>query len=431
MKTLVTPAFPLFACGTGDKDVDTRLAASPEASVTPDFPDTQPRLAVTDDAPESLVPAFDENYNPRMLTLAREAQRLTQAALAEAVGVSQPLVARWEDDTTDSHDRRCPSPDQAERLGEVLTVDPDLFFLGSDFRVRGSGLMRDYGSEFYHRSRQKARRSDIKAIHARCRLTELRVERLLRGSESTEDMIPDIDPDDHAGDIERVATLARLRMGLASGPIRDLTELIERNGGLIIDRDLEADGMDALCRWVEGLPKLFYLNGDAPGDRMRWSLAHELGHTVMHFGRDVEFRLAEEQANAFAGAFLMPVNDVRRDFACRVDLDRLAQLKRKWRVSMQALAYRAHRLGCIDATRFKSIFTQMSRRGWRKTEPVSVSRESPLGYKRLIRQHQDAGFSPNDLARILLLPASSVNELLIDSNSPDWREDGVRLRLAR
>lgn len=374
-----------------------------------------------DDAKELDVPLLDNLYNPNMLTLAREACGLTQTALAEAMEVSQPLVAHWERDTSDG---RTPNPEQAARLASLLRIDPDALFLGH-------GLSRDYGSEFYHRARQKTRRGDIKIIHARCRLTELRVRRLLHDAEAPEDFIPDIDPDNHAGDIEKVATLARLRMGLPTGPVADLTELIERNGGLIVDRELEAEGMDALCRWVEGLPKLFYLNGSVSGDRMRWSLAHELGHTVMHFGRDVEFRLAEEQANAFAGAFLMPASEVRRDFMGRVDLDRLAQLKRKWRVSMQALAYRAHRLGCIDATRFKSIFKQMSRRGWRKTEPVKIPRESPLGFKRLIRQQLDEGFSHEAMARILLMPLPELDKLLIDVNSPDWREDGVRLRLAR
>jgi len=377
--------------------------------------------AVKDDAKEFDVPLLNNLYNPRMLTLAREARGLTQTALAQAMEVSQPLVALWE---READDGRTPNPEQATRLASLLLIDPDAFFVGH-------GLSRDYGSEFYHRARQKTRRNDIKAIHARCRLTELRVERLLQGTQAPEDYIPDIDPDNHAGDIEKVATLARLRMGVPTGPVADLTELIERNGGLVMDRDLEAEGMDALCRWIEGLPKLFYLNGDTPGDRMRWFLAHELGHTVMHFGRDVEFKLAEEQANAFAGAFLMPASEVRRDFRGRVDLERLAQLKRKWRVSMQALAYRAHRLGCIDATRFKSIFTQMSRRGWRKTEPVNVPRESPLGFKRLIRQQFDEGFSRETMARTLLMPLPELDKLLIDANSPDWREDGVRLRLAR
>ena len=199
----------------------------------------------------------------------------------------------------------------------------------------------------------------------------------------------------------------------------------------MIDRDLEANGMDALCRWVPGLPKLFYVNGSASGDRMRTTLAHELGHTVMHFNRDFDYRLAEDQAQRFAAAFLLPATELRRDFGVKLDLPKLMALKRKWRVSMQALAYRAHQLGCIDQTRFKSIFQQFSRNGWRKTEPIEVPRESPRGFKRLLRAHVEAGCPPDELARLLLLSPRRVAELLVDMDSPDWQSDGVRMRLVR
>jgi len=378
-------------------------------------------LNLTDGSSELPMPMNCEQYNPRMLTLAREANRLTQTALAEEMAVSQPLVARWES-TTDS--ATCPDREQATRLAEILGVAPVLFAVEPPQRP-------EYGGEFYHRARAKAKRGEIKAIHARCAMFEIQVDRLLDGVELPEGRIPDIDPDNHVGDVEKVAGMARLQMGVPSGPVDNLVDVIESCGGLVIDRGLEASDMSALCRWVPGLPKLFYLNGNEPGDRMRLLLAHELGHTVMHFGRDVEFKLAENQANRFAGAFLMPASEVRRDFGRRLDLPRLAQLKRKWRVSMQALAYRAHQLGCIDATRFKSIFTQMSRQGIRKTEPVPITRESPLGFKRLVRRHLEAGYSQQQLAELLLLSSARLHEVLVDNASPDVQEEGVRLRLAR
>lgn len=83
---------------------------------------------------------------------------------------------------------------------------------------------------------------------------------------------------------------------------------------------------------------------------------------------------------------------------------------------------RAHQLGCIDQTRFKSIFTQFSRNGWRKTEPVQTPRESPLGFKRLLREHVRNGFTTDQLATTLLVSSQRCHELLVDAASPDWQE---------
>jgi len=357
-------------------------------------------------------------FNPRMLTLARQARYFSQTDVASLVGVSQPLVARWEAFDNDAQ----PSSEQMDVLAAEWGFDPAIFYAIQQREMDG-------GSEYYHRARKGAKRSDVKAAHAWCAIMELQVDRMLELYDVSEDFIPDIDPDNHAGDIEKIAGLARLRMGIPEGPVENLVRLGESRGGLVMDRDFRIDGMDALCRWVPGLPKIFYVNGGAPTDRMRLSLAHELGHTVMHFQRDVEYSLAEEQAQRFAAAFLLPSSEVRRDFAGRLDLQRLMALKRKWRVSMQALAYRAHQIGCIDQTRFKSIFQQMSRKGWRKTEPVSIKPESPRGFNRMVSAHVEAGYSTQELARRLLLSNSEVGRLLTEVRSPDWETDGVRLRL--
>lgn len=357
-------------------------------------------------------------FNCRMLTLARHARYCSQTDIADRLGVSQPLVAKWEA----SEELAEPSYEQLGLLAADWGFDPALFYINQPIEA-------DRGGEYFHRARKGAKRSDIKATHAWCSIMELQTDRMLERCSLSEDEIPDIDPDNHAGDVEKIAGLARLRMGVAPGPISDLIKLVEMRGGLVMDRDFEIDGMDALCRWVPGLPKIFYVNGGAPTDRMRLSLAHELGHTIMHFQRDIEYHLAEDQAQRFAAAFLLPASEVRRDFVGRLDFKRLMALKRKWRVSMQALAYRAHQIGCIDQTRFKSIFQQLSRKGWRKTEPVTLKAESPRSFKRMVHAHMDAGYSIDELSHLLLLSHDQVEKLVCEVQAPDWETHGVRLRL--
>ena len=363
-------------------------------------------------------------FNPAMLTTAREALYLSQAELAEKMGVSQPLINQWEAMAVPGSPVKRPNVEQVEKLAELLDFTPSLFYVSRPTRLANL-------SEFYHRAFAKAKRLHVKAAHARCGIIDLQIDRLLALCPPPEDRIPDIDPDNHAGDIDKIAAMTRARMGVPPGPAENLVDTIEACGGIVIDRDLEIDNLDALCRWVPGLPKLFFLNGARPGDRMRLTLAHELGHTVMHINRDVDTKLAEDQARRFAAAFLLPASEIRRDLGVRLDIPKLSALKRKWRVSMQALAYRAHQLGCIDRTRYTSIFQQLSRLGWRKTEPIEVPRESPRAFKRLLRAHIDMGYTHEQLAEMLFVSHERLRELLVDASSPDWQDTGVMMRIAR
>lgn len=47
-------------------------------------------------------------------------------------------------------------------------------------------------------------------------------------------------------------------------------------------------------------------------------------------------------------------------------------------VSIQALIMRGAHLGLIDDRRKLSLFKQLSARGWRKSEPVTVHAEQPM-----------------------------------------------------
>ena len=88
------------------------------------------------------------------------------------------------------------------------------------------------------------------------------------------------------------------------------------------------------------------MNRNQPADRQRFSLGHELGHIVMH---RVPSPTMEDEANAFASALLMPTQEVRPYLSGRLTIQKLASLKPVWRVSMQALLYRARAIGTITA----------------------------------------------------------------------------------
>jgi Zn-dependent peptidase ImmA (M78 family) len=113
------------------------------------------------------------------------------------------------------------------------------------------------------------------------------------------------------------------------------------------------------------------------GDRERFTLAHELGHLVLHTFRP---RAAdpEGEANRFAGALLVPRLRAKENISDRKSLTEYARMKATWGVSMQALIMRGAALGLIGETRKRSLFVQLSAKGWRKTEPVTIGHEAPL-----------------------------------------------------
>ena len=114
---------------------------------------------------------------------------------------------------------------------------------------------------------------------------------------------------------------------------------MEAAGCLIIDTDFETTRVDGLSQW-SGAHPVVMLNVGAPTDRRRLTLAHELGHLCLH--RQGVPDDVESDANTFAAEFLMPAETIRPELR-NLTVGRLHDLKRYWRVSMQALIERAHR----------------------------------------------------------------------------------------
>lgn len=72
-------------------------------------------------------------FNPEMLTLARESRGLTQLELAEAVGITQSSVSKFENGL------QIPSNPQLQKFAMVLGYFTPLFFLHEPIRWWGSG----------------------------------------------------------------------------------------------------------------------------------------------------------------------------------------------------------------------------------------------------------------------------------------------------
>ena len=124
-----------------------------------------------------------------------------------------------------------------------------------------------------------------------------------------------------------------------ANPIHNLTAAVERAGVCLIPI-VALPGIYGLSSWVNGVP-VIGLAPAVPGDMFRFTLAHELGHLLLHLRAS---ETAEAEASRFAGALLFPQPDFDVAMPARPLLRDFISLKSSWGVSVAALVYRAHEL---------------------------------------------------------------------------------------
>ena len=129
-------------------------------------------------------------------------------------------------------------------------------------------------------------------------------------------------------------------------------------------------GLDGLAITRQGY-SLIMASSSIAAHRQRYTIAHELGHLMAGDHGDIideninySKTPEETRANAFAAAFLMPANALRTSFGDRsVPNEQLiADLLARYRVSLDALAFRLHNLGIIDAAERDTVRRMSSAR---------------------------------------------------------------------
>jgi Zn-dependent peptidase ImmA (M78 family) len=315
--------------------------------------------------------------NSEMVVLAREYRGLTQGKLAVAAQFSQPKIARMESGIGADLD-----PDEVARLSEALNF-PVEFFLQDEVRV-GFG-----SSSYYYRKKASLTAGDRKTIQSVVNLKRIHLKRLL----SAVDMdytrpFRRLDLEDYGGRPENVARALRSFWQIPDGPIADLTAAVESAGVLVVPCNFGTKELDGTSIWLGDLPPLIFMRDDLPGDRWRFTLAHELAHLLMH---EVPTELMEDQADKFAAELLMPERDIRPHLAryASISIHDLANLKSYWKVAMSALLRRSRDLGYTSDNQARYLYQRMSALGYRTHEPVQVEREQPKVIRQLFNCFAD------------------------------------------
>ncbi|ASR33863.1 XRE family transcriptional regulator [Prauserella marina] len=328
-----------------------------------------------------------------VLVTARRARGLTQEQLAEKAQVTQAALSRYENDL------REPDDEILERLAEPLGVTAA--FLKSAGQVRGGMAL-----EAHMRRRQTAKPTVWRQLEAKLNMYRMHARLVYEDvAVLAEQSVPRLDPFEVSP--EAAARMVRMQWRMPLGPVRNLTRWIEAAACVVIEEDFGTARVDGLSQWVDDYPVIL-INRRSPTDRKRLTLAHELGHLVLH-SVDVSQDM-EAEANNFAAEFLTPADLIRPQLRT-VTTGRLHDLKREWGVSMQALVERSYQLRTIKATQRTNLYKSFSAKGWRIKEPLSeeLAPEVPQLVSAIGQALAGKGYSASDVARLAGFSAETAN----------------------
>lgn len=284
----------------------------------------------------------------RRIAQARDEAGLTQADLAEQVGLNRTAVVRIE-----SGDRKV-SSSELVRLGAALNRPIDWFVVESPPAV-------------------VSRRSDP-AVGGRSILLDRRIERLSRDIAFLEGdgILPSrvaqhIELPSTAGETESAAEQARQWMGLSSEPVLDLQRKVEDLGLLAFSLDFGDEVADgsyvALSGWGVAL-----INGSVEPGRRRFNLAHELGHHLFADEYAPEILVGdaddtERLINGFAVHLLLPRRGVTEVWES-ISEPRLAAvaIAVRYRASWSAVCGQLGNLNLIDGDLYSTLIADLPTR---------------------------------------------------------------------
>ncbi|MDA8218118.1 MAG: XRE family transcriptional regulator, partial [Dehalococcoidales bacterium] len=326
------------------------------------------------------------DIGPR-IKLARTRAGLSMRDLAFRVGLSATAISKFE------RGEAAPRQSTLLRLAKTLNVGVEFFFRQAHVEKLTPAFRKhaDLGQRV-----EEAVQAEITETAERY----IMAEELFPHDFFPRASLPSIEVADMS-DAEEAAQGVRDVWKLGTDPINDLCGVLEDSGIRIIAVDAP-QGFDGFSCWINDSIPVIAFNRNVPGDRQRFSIAHELAHLVMVAPETADI---EKAAHRFAGAFLAPFEAVCQKLGTRrsnLSLDELEILKKEYGLSIAAWIRRASDLNIINASTYKALYKRLSSRGWRTREPGNVPKEEPKRLQLLVHQGLAENFLTPSYAATLL-----------------------------
>lgn len=336
-----------------------------------------------------------QGFNPNRLAVARRRRGLTKTDLADEVGLELRTISAYEAGEFKPSDKVVSDLSRALRF-------PVTFFFGESLHEPTPDT-----ASFRAQSKMTAGQRDMAlsqgalALHLNTWLEER--------FELPCPAIPDVGRDQTP---EAAAEALRSEWGLGVGGIRNAVHLLESKGVRIFALSVKAKEVDAFSMWRGETPFVF-LNTQKTSEHSRFDAAHELGHLVLHRHAAPQGRQAEKEADAFASAFLMPRASVLAHVPKFTTMETLIRLKKIWSVSVAALAYRFHTLKVLTDWHYRTIYVELSKRGYTKSEPNPAPHESSQLLAKAFTALREEGITRQQVAKDLCVGTSELDDLLL------------------
>jgi Zn-dependent peptidase ImmA (M78 family) len=279
--------------------------------------------------------------------------------LGEKVSLSHTAIQKYEDNEV------IPSSDVLIRLAKALNVKVEYFFRPEKFTLKGVQYRK-------HADMPKSELEEIDAkildqIECRLELESLFPSSPIQKFSIGEKKFKSYD------DMEHIANKIRQEWNLGLEPLSNLIDIFEENGIKVFEIDNQLyPKFDGFSAYVDDYP-IIVIGNKWPGDRQRFTLAHELGHLVLNGYMYPEHVIDEEKCcDRFAGAFLLPKESltlILGENRTHLEPRELSLLKREFGISMVAILHRAEDTGIITSSVYKKLRSVFTENNWIKKEP--------------------------------------------------------------
>jgi Zn-dependent peptidase ImmA (M78 family)/DNA-binding XRE family transcriptional regulator len=338
-------------------------------------------------------------FNSTRLRLARKRRRLTGVELAAKADLTAVTISRLE------RTRHDPGEDTVRSLASALNYPYEFFFGGDIDEVQA----------------EDASFRSLKSMTARERdaaLAAASISFLLSDFVDNEYQLPVPDLLDLGAQSDPEIAARRLRSawGIGEQPITNMIDLLEAKGVRVFSLSENSVAVDAFSCWRNNVPHIF-LNTMKSAEHSRFDAAHELGHLCLH-RHGGHASAHEAQANAFASSFLMPEADLRARIRHVRSLAEIRVAKKRWGVSLGAMAYRLSKLGVLTEWQARMFFIEINRLGFRTSEPDPMERETSRVWQTVLRDLWKRKVSREAVARQLHLPVDELDSLVFGLTSP-------------
>jgi Zn-dependent peptidase ImmA (M78 family)/transcriptional regulator with XRE-family HTH domain len=316
------------------------------------------------------IVALPERYPgfvPERLIQARVARQLSRRELAELAGVTGQSIAYYE------VGERRPDMRMVLKFSESLWRSPSFF-------LTPTPLIKEVETRFFRAVGKRTNRmNDSLEVRVKwlCEIISFISQKVRLPTVNLPQFPPPAARETYLPtEVEDIAQLTRRHWGLGDGPIANMVALLETFGVITTRFSFGSTRIDAFSCWISGRPYIVLGSDKKSAARSRFDAAHELGHLILH--RDISqedihskstLDRIEAEANRFAGAFLLPRDSLLSEFYS-TRMNHLEGLKKRWRVSMQAIAHRAKDVGAIDEYQYINFRKQISAQKMLTVEPL-------------------------------------------------------------